>query len=86
MAGRKQKPETKIILDYIERFPNASIQPLARKIIDENPGIFENVDRVIGNIRYYMGTNGAQQRKTAKTKKFHRDKNNQCLEIARVSF
>ena len=74
MAGRKPKPETKIIVDYIERFPDALIRPLARKIMAENPGIFKDIERVMGTLRYYTGTKGVSARSSLKDKLSLKDK------------
>jgi len=73
MAGRKPKPETKIIVDYIERFPDALIRPLARKIMAENPGIFKEIERVIGTLRYYTGTKGVSNRASLRDNRFMRE-------------
>lgn len=71
--GRIAKPETKIILDYIERFPNAPARTLSRKIFEENKNFFDSFEKIYGSVRYYLGVNGNQNRDVIKTKEFIRE-------------
>ena len=64
----KQKSE--IIEKYLdEQQPGFFTRTLARKIVAENPGIFEQTDKEIDNvrkkIRYRTGANGQLKRKIA---------------------
>ena len=71
--GRVPKPETKIILDYIERFPNAPARTLSRKIFEENKTFFDSFEKIYSRVRYYLGVHGNQHRSTIKTNRFVRE-------------
>ena len=77
MTGRKQKPNTKIVLEYIEKFPEAPVKSLARKIFDENKMHFDSLEQVLGRCRYYLGCNGRQNRKNLATSQFARELKNE---------
>jgi predicted phosphodiesterase len=70
---RKQLPETKIIIEYIERFPNASCRGLSRKIYEENKQHFESFNLVYGRVKYYLGLNGNRSREEITDKRFQRE-------------
>ena len=40
------KKNTKIVLEYLEKFPNAPSKTLARKIYEENKGFFNTFEHV----------------------------------------
>ena len=71
--GKIPKPETKIILDYIERFPNAPARTLSRKIFEENKSFFDSFEKIYGRVRYYLGVNGNENRDVIKTNRFVRE-------------
>lgn len=71
--GRVPKPETKIILDYIERFPNAPARTLSRKIFEENKTFFDSFEKIYARVRYYFGVHGNQHRNRIKTNRFVRE-------------
>ena len=64
--AKNAKETTKIILEYLEKFPNSPSKSLARKIYSENEGYFTVFENVYGRIRYYRGQMG----------KYHREKLN----------
>ena len=72
MSGRKQQPNTKIILEYIAKFPDAPARVLARKIYNENKAHFDSLDQAVAKCRYYLGVNGKQNRKDIATNQFIR--------------
>jgi len=64
------KQRTEIIEAYLdEQQPGFFARTLARKIVAENPGIFDQTDKEIDNvrrnIRYRIGAGGDYQRKLA---------------------
>lgn len=71
--GRIAKPETKIILDYIAKYPDAPSRVLARKIFEENKGFFDSQEKVYGRVKYYFGVNGNYCRSRIKTDTFLRE-------------
>lgn len=71
--GKVPKPETKIILDYIAKYPNAPARVLARKIFEENKQFFDSQEKVYGRVKYYFGVNGNYCRSRIKTDKFLRE-------------
>jgi len=64
------KPNTKIVLEHLEKFPNSPSKTLARKIYEENTAFFDNFDAVYDRVRYYRGQTGNNARKRLANKKF----------------
>lgn len=60
----------KIIIEYLERFPNLPIRTLANKIYNENNQLYRNAEWVRQHIKYYKGKNGKQALKNLNNKKF----------------
>ena len=60
-----------IVLSYLEKYPNASTQALARIIFKENPLDFTSVEGVRTNVRKYRGENGKNN--SPFTTEFYRD-------------
>lgn len=72
LQGRNFKTYKKdIVISYLEKYPNASTQALARIIFKENPLDFKTVEGVRGNIRRYRGELGNHS--SPHTKEFYRD-------------
>lgn len=71
--GRNANPETKIILEYIAKYPDAPARVLARKIFQENKQFFDSQEKVYGRIKYYFGVNGNYCRSRIKTDTFLRE-------------
>ena len=67
------KSNTKIILEYLEKFPNSPTKTLARKIYQENQAFFETFDIVYDRIRYYRGQSGNKSRKKMANRKFQQE-------------
>jgi hypothetical protein len=64
--------DTQIVLDYLERFPEAPSKTLARKIYSENPAL-NSLESVYGKVRYYRGQYGKAHRKTLQNKRFQKE-------------
>jgi hypothetical protein len=62
-----------IILQYLERFPDAAALTLAKKICAENIGLFNSVEYARSRIRYYLGQSGKYARHKLATNKFVRE-------------
>ena len=62
------KKNTKIVLEYLEKFPNAPSKTLARKIYEENKGFFNTFENVYIRVRYYRGQTGKSHRKNLATR------------------
>jgi predicted phosphodiesterase len=60
-----KKPNT-LILQYLKDFPNTPTLTLAKKIYQEHPASFTNVEHIRTSIRYYRGQAGNDNRKDAK--------------------
>ena len=60
--------DTEIVLEYLEKFPEAPSKTLARKIYSEN-NFLKSFESVYGKVRYYRGQYGVQHRKDLKDKK-----------------
>ena len=72
ITGRKQQPNTKIVLEYLAKFPDAPVRVLARKIYNENKAHFDDQEKVVQKCRYYLGVNGKHNRRGLKTDQFKR--------------
>jgi hypothetical protein len=64
--------DTQIVLDYLERFPEAPSKTLARKIYSENP-VLNSLESVYGKVRYYRGQYGKAHRKSLHNKQFQKE-------------
>ena len=67
------KENTKIVLEYLEKFPNSPSKAIARKIYEENQGFFNSLESVYLRVRYYRGQVGKKLRKSLATKDFQKD-------------
>jgi predicted phosphodiesterase len=67
------KENTKIILEYLEKFPNSPSKTLAKKIYSENAGYFTVLENVYGRVRYYRGQMGSYHRKSLDNKEFQKE-------------
>jgi len=70
---RVTKETTKIILEYLEKFPNSPSKTLAKKIYSENGGYFEKFENVYTRVRYYRGQIGKYHRERSGNKKFQKE-------------
>lgn len=59
-----------LALEYLEKYPKALSQTLARKMHEENPGVFKDVEDARDKIRYYRGAHGEHARLSLKDTKF----------------
>lgn len=53
---------TEIVLEYLEKFPEAPSKTLARKIYAENTAFFSSFETTYLRVRYYRGQTGKRQR------------------------
>jgi predicted phosphodiesterase len=56
----------KLIFDYLKQFPNTANLTLAKKIYQDHPANFKDVEHIRTFIRYYRGTKGKKDRIDAK--------------------
>ena len=68
-----KKNNTNIILDYLEKFPNAPSRTIAKKIYNENSAFFKDVENVYFRVRYYRGQSGSTNRDKLKNTKFQKE-------------
>ena len=68
-----KKSNTNIILDYLEKFPNAPSRTLAKKIYNENSAFFTDAENVYFRVRYYRGQTGSTNRDKLKNTKFQKE-------------
>lgn len=68
-----KKSNTNIILDYLEKFPNAPSRTLAKKIYNENSAFFTDAENVYFRVRYYRGQSGSTNREKLKNIKFQKE-------------
>lgn len=68
--GRPISNRTRVIFEYLDKFPNAPSRTLARKIYNENPAIWTKETGIYTQIRYYRGQLGDSKRKELATKKY----------------
>ena len=68
-----KKSNTNIILDYLEKFPNAPSRTLAKKIYNENSAFFTDTENVYFRVRYYRGQSGSINRDKLKNTKFQKE-------------
>jgi predicted phosphodiesterase len=64
------KETGKIILQYLERFPDLPTKTLANKIYNENNQLYRNAEWVRQHIKYYKGKNGKSNLDKLNNKKF----------------
>ena len=64
--------DTDIVIEYLERFPEAPSKTLARKIYSENT-FLKSFESVYSKVRYYRGQMGDKRRKTLVNKKFQKE-------------
>lgn len=53
---------TQIVLEYLEKFPEAPSKTLARKIYAENTAFFQSMEHTYTRVRYYRGQTGKKSR------------------------
>lgn len=70
---RAFKENTKIVLDYLEKFPNSPSRTLAGKIYNENKAFFDNLETVYVRVRYYRGQVGDKLRKSLANTKYQKE-------------
>jgi predicted phosphodiesterase len=68
-----KKSNTNIILDYLEKFPNAPSRTLAKKIYNENSAFFIDFENIYFRVRYYRGQSGSKNRDKLKNNKFQKE-------------
>jgi predicted phosphodiesterase len=68
-----KKSNTNIILDYLEKFPNAPSRTLAKKIYNENSAFFTDIENIYFRVRYYRGQSGSKNRDKLKNNKFQKE-------------
>ena len=68
-----KKSNTNIILDYLEKFPNAPSRTIAKKIYNENSAFFRDAENVYFRVRYYRGQTGNTNRNKLKNTKFQKE-------------
>ena len=68
-----KKSNTNIILDYLEKFPNAPSRTIAKKIYNENSAFFTDAENVYFRVRYYRGQSGSTNRDKLKNTKFQKE-------------
>ena len=64
--------DTDIIIEYLQKFPEAPTKTLARKIYADHP-TFPSFEGVYTRVRYYRGQLGAEHRKHLKDKSFQKE-------------
>ena len=67
-----RKKDTDIIIEYLNKFPEAPTKTLARKIYAEHPK-FTSFEGVYTRVRYYRGQLGEGHRKKLKDKSFQKE-------------
>ena len=67
------KETTRIVLEYLEKFPNSPSKTLATKIYSENEGYFDKFENVYTRVRYYRGQMGNYHRKHLNNKEFQKE-------------
>ena len=68
-----KKSNTNIILNYLEKFPNAPSRTIAKKIYNENSAFFRDAENVYFRVRYYRGQSGSINRDKLKNTKFQKE-------------
>ena len=68
-----KKSNTNIILNYLEKFPNAPSRTIAKKIYNENSAFFRDAENVYFRVRYYRGQTGSINRDKLKNTKFQKE-------------
>jgi len=66
------KVNTKIVFEYLTKFPNAPSKTLAKKIYSEQSKYFDTWDVVYSRVRYYRGQLGKKSRENISNKLFQK--------------
>lgn len=76
---------TKLIKEYLKKYPDTKDYTLAKKIYEENRHLFKDLERVRWIVRYHRGHGGESKRRLIKDTKFIKplnyDTRNTILEI-----
>ena len=62
--------KTKIVKDYLALYPNTKALTLAKKILEENEGVFKSVETIRTQIRHYRGSKGDRSRNELKDRTY----------------
>lgn len=68
--GRRDPIGSEVVKDYMRRFPDLPNKALARKIFQDDPVLFRDVEQIRGRIRYYRGQCGSLNRKNKSDNSF----------------
>jgi len=71
--SKKPKPEAKIILEALTKYPNHPSLTLAKMIYKNNPEAFKNLETVRSHLRYYRGQSGTKDQKKVTNKTHFRE-------------
>ena len=64
------KIRQKIIFEYLDKYPDAPSNQLARMLYRDHPLVFPTQEMARRKIRYYRGKSGEHNRKHLATKKY----------------
>ena len=67
------KLKQKIVFTYMDKFPEAPSNQIAKILFRDNPTIFRSSEQARRIIRYYRGKSGALNLRKLKTKKYLKD-------------
>lgn len=59
-----------VVKEYLRKFPNIYSRTLAKLLMAEQPGLFDNEEQARGTIRYYRAANGEHNRNNLKDYEF----------------
>jgi len=62
--------KTKIVKEYLALYPNIKALTLAKKILEENEGVFKSVETIRTQIRHYRGSKGDRSRNELKDRTY----------------
>jgi len=62
----------KIVVSYLDKFPNTSTHCITRMIYKDHPEYFNNYEQVRSIVRLYRGASGTMNRITVKFNKYYK--------------
>jgi predicted phosphodiesterase len=63
IAGKRS--DGAIVVEYLKKYPTSPSRTIARLLCSEYPKIFTDLERARNTVRYYRGSNGAENRSKA---------------------
>jgi hypothetical protein len=71
MYSEYSKIRRRVVLEYLEKYPQTPSRTIARIIVRDNPGLFSDLEDARGLIRMFRGQSGEGHRKSVRLTKHY---------------